>query len=176
MNRTFATTVVAAGLSMAVSIGSAVAFSDGGTEAPVVCKKGYVYSEKAMKCVKVDAGLLDDKALFQQGRALAKAGQYDEALAVLAAVKDQKDSMVLTMIGYSKRKLGNWNEGMAYYRQALAIDPNNVNTHEYVGEAWLSKGRFDLAKAELTKIAAISGTDSEQYRDLAKAINGQPEL
>ena len=81
--------------------------------------------------------------------------------------------MVLTMIGYSKRKQGNWEEGVAYYRQALAINPNNANTREYLGEAWLTKGRADLAKAELIKIAAITGKESEQYEDLAKAIAGQ---
>ena len=78
--------------------------------------------------------------------------------------------MVLTMIGYSKRKQGNWDEGVGYYHQALAINPNNVNTREYLGEAWLTKGRVDFAKAELIKIGAIAGTDSEQYEDLAKAI------
>ena len=106
------------------SIGAAFA-ADGSHSDPVkpahVCKTGYVYSEKAKSCVKAAAGLLDGKELFQQGRSLAKSGHYNEALAVLAAA-DQKDSMVLTMIGYAKRKLGNWDEGMAYYHQALAID------------------------------------------------------
>ena len=118
------------------------------------------------------AGVVDQNELFQQGRALAKAGHYGEALAVLAAA-DQKDSMVLTMIGYSKRKQGHWDDGVAYYHQALAINPNNVNTREYLGEAWLTKGRADLAKAELIKIGAIAGTESEQYGLLAKAIKDQ---
>ena len=139
------------------------------------CKPGYVYSDKTKSCVKVAAGLLDGKELFAEGRALAKGGYYSQALAVLAAA-DQKDSMVLTMIGYSKRKLGQWDEGMTYYRQALAINPNNANTREYLGEAWLTKGRNDLAEAELVKIAAITGTASEQYEDLARAIAGEPEL
>lgn len=133
------------------------------------CKTGYVWSDKAKGCVKITSGLVDQKALFQEGRALAKAGHFNQALAVLAAA-DQKDSMVLTMIGYSKRKQGHWDEGVAYYNQALAINPNNVNTREYLGEAWLTKGRADLAKAELIKIGVIAGTDSEQYGLLAKAI------
>ena len=36
-------------------------------------------------CVKVKAGILPDEDLYQQGRQLAKAGQYDWALEVLAA-------------------------------------------------------------------------------------------
>ena len=171
--------VLAAAMIVTVAgIGSVFAL-DGDHSDPVkqahVCKTGFVYSEKAKSCVKATAGLVDRKDLFQEGRALAKAGHYDEALAVLAAA-DHKDSMVLTMIGYSKRKQGNWDAGMAYHRQALAINPNNANTREYLGEAWLTKGRADLAQAELVKIAAITGKDSEQYEDLAKAIAGQPEL
>jgi tetratricopeptide (TPR) repeat protein len=155
-----------------VGLGSALAVDGTHTDSAKPahpCKTGYVWSDKAKGCVKITSGLVDQKGLFQEGRALAKAGHYNQALAVLAAA-DQKDSMVLTMIGYSKRKLGALNEGIAIYHQALAIDPNNVNTREYLGEAWLTKGRADLAKAELIKIGAISGTDSEQYGLLAKAI------
>jgi len=169
---------LAVAVATVIGIGSAQAIDGTGidTAKPAhPCKTGYVYSEKTKTCVKVTSGLLDGKELFAEGRALAKAGYYIEALAVLAAA-DQKDSMVLTMIGYSKRKLGQWDAGMAYYRQALAIDANNVNTREYLGEAWLTKGRRDLAEAELVKIAAIAGTGSEQYDDLANAIAGQPEL
>ena len=179
MTRTPRIRVLAAAIVVTVA-GIGAAFAAGGAHSdPVkpahVCQTGYVYSEKSNKCVKVSAGLVDQKELFQQGRALAKAGHYRQALVVLAAA-DQKDSMVLTMIGYSKRKQGNWDEGVGYYHQALAINPNNANTREYLGEAWLTKGRADLAKAELIKIAAIAGKDSEQYEDLAKAIADRPGI
>jgi tetratricopeptide (TPR) repeat protein len=83
--------------------------------------------------------------------------------------------MVLTMIGYAKRKSGSFDEGMAYYQRALAIDPKNANTREYLGEAYVEKGRMDLAKAELAKVEALCGTECEQYQDLAKAIAGQSD-
>jgi tetratricopeptide (TPR) repeat protein len=79
------------------------------------------------------------------------------------------------MIGYSKRKLGNFDEGVAYYQQALAIDPNNADTREYLGEAYVETGRMDLAKAELASVQTICGTECEQYEDLAAAIAGQPD-
>src|SRR5579871_6759439 len=96
--------IIAAAMSVSFA-GLAPAFAiDGAHDDPAKpahpCKPGYVYSEKTKTCVKVTAGLLDGKELFAEGRALAKAGYYDQALAVLAAA-DQKDSMVLTMIGYS---------------------------------------------------------------------------
>ena len=166
---------VAAVLFVAVAgSGSAFAISGGGDshDAPIVCKKGYVYSKKKQICVRVNSGLIDNQALYEQGRALAKAGHYEHALAALAAA-DQSDSMVLTMIGYSKRKQGNMAEGFAYYHRALAIDPTNVNTREYLGEGYVALGRLDLAQAELDKIETICGTRCEAYEDLAAALSGE---
>lgn len=164
--------VIAVAIALAAaSVGSAFAIDGFGPAKPIhVCKTGYVFAEKTKMCVKVDAGLLDDDALFEQGRALAKSGHYGQALAVLGAVRDQQDSMVLTMIGYSKRKIGQWDEGLADYRQALAVDTNNVNAREYLGEAYVEAGQVDLAKAELIKIETACGVTCEPYRDLAEAI------
>jgi hypothetical protein len=149
--------------------------SGGGSalDTPMVCKKGSVYSKKKATCVQASSGLIDDKELYQEGRDLALAGHYDEALTALDAVKTP-DSMALTMIGYATRKLGNYEAGLAYYQKALALDPGNVNTHEYLGEAYAEKGKLDLAKAELIKVSAVCGTSCEQYEDLAKAIDDKP--
>jgi tetratricopeptide (TPR) repeat protein len=166
-------------LAVAFSLGGTLAFaasgggSSGGGSSTPSCPKGEVWNSHQGKCAKSTSSL-DDKQLYTQGRDLALAGRYAEALTALEAVKNQNDAMVLTMIGYSKRKLGNTDEGLAFYQRALAIDPNNVNTHEYLGEAYAEKGKLDLAKAELVKVAAVCGTTCEQYQDLAKAIAGTP--
>ena len=166
-------------LAVAFSLGGTLAFaaSGGGSSGSGAgtpgCPSGEVWNSHKGKCAK-NTSSLDDKQLYTQGRDLALAGRYAEALTALEAVKNQNDAMVLTMIGYSKRKLGNYDEGVALYQQALAIDPNNVNTHEYLGEAYAEKGKLDLAKAELVKVAAVCGTTCEQYQDLAKAIAGAP--
>ena len=120
------------------------------------------------------SGSLEDKYRYEQGRALALAGRYDEALTALNAI-ESPDSMTFTMIGYAKRKLGKYDEGLAFYQKALALDPNNINTHEYLGEAYAEKGKLDLAKAELVKVSAVCGTTCEQYQDLAKVIAGTPD-
>ena len=65
---------------------------------------------------------LDDKELYTTGHALALAGHYGSALDTLNAIRDKHDAMVLTMIGYSTRKLGHTAEGIAIYQEALAID------------------------------------------------------
>lgn len=147
----------------------------GGGEGPINCntKKGWTYSPSKGICV--HTGSLDDKELYQTGRALALAGHYDDAIITLDAIKDKHDAMVLTMIGFSKRKLGQVDEGMAYYQKALAIEPDNINTHEYLGEGYVAIGKVELAKLELDKLAKLCGTSCEQYEDLANAIEGKPE-
>jgi tetratricopeptide (TPR) repeat protein len=172
--------LVALALSTASALGPAFAASGGGGGgssggSTPSCKPGYVYDSSKQTCVKASSGLFDDEQLYQQGRTLALGGRYEEALGALAAVQNQNDSMVLTMIGYAKRKLGDFDEGMAYYQRALAIDPNNADTREYLGEAYAETGRMDLAKAELANVEALCGTECEQYQDLAEAIAGQPE-
>ena len=134
------------------------------------CKKGMHYDEKQKLCVPNSA--LNDEQLYKQGHALALAGRYESALDALHAVRNKNDAMVLTMIGYSTRKLGALDEGIAIYHQALAIDPNNVNTREYLGEGYIDAGRIDLAEAELDKLEALCGKTCEQYVDLQKAIAG----
>jgi tetratricopeptide (TPR) repeat protein len=164
-------------LAVAFSLGGTLAFaaSGGGSSGKGAstpsCPSGQVSNNG--KCSKATSSL-DDKQLYAQGRDLALAGRYPEALTALQAVKNQNDAMVLTMIGYSQRKLGNYDAGVALYQQALAIDPNSVNTHEYLGEAYAEKGKLDLAKAELIKVAAVCGTTCEQYQDLSKAIASAP--
>jgi tetratricopeptide (TPR) repeat protein len=163
--------LVTSGSSMTFAAGDGG--SSGGTSSEVKkCKKGEVLKKvgNVKKCVKVETGILPDEDLYQQGRALAKAGQYEWALQVLAAIENQNDPRVLNYTGYSNRKAGRLEIGITYYRKALAIDPNFVLAREYLGEGYVAAGRIDLAKLELNEIKNRAGTGSEEYQDLSKAI------
>jgi len=151
--------------------GSGGSSGSGGMPASQVCKKGLVWSKALERCVKAQSGSLSDKELTQQGRALALAGYYDNALAVLDAVGNKKDATVLTYIGYSHRKMGDVDVGIGYYKQALALEPNNLNTREYLGEGYATAGRIEEAKAELATLEKLCGnTSCEQYQDLANFL------
>ncbi len=122
-------------------------------------------------CTRAAAGVLPDAQLYAEGRALALAGYYAEALPILEAVARTDDPMVFTMRGFAERKLGHVQTALALYDRALAIDPGNVNTHEYLGEAYVTQGRLDLARIELVKVEkGCGGTGCKQYEDLAQAI------
>jgi hypothetical protein len=74
------------------------------------------------------------------------------------------------MTGYATRKLGKIDEGMTYYMKALSIDPNSVNTREYLGEAYLQKKDLPDAKAQLIEILNRCGTSCEAYTVLTDQI------
>jgi tetratricopeptide (TPR) repeat protein len=163
----------------AAGSGSSGGSSGGSSEptAPVLkCKKGEVVKKVKVagvwvkKCVKAESGILPDEELYQQGRSLAKAGKYEEALLILATIKNQNDPRVLNYTGYSNRKAGRIDIGITYYRKALAIDPNFVLAREYLGEGYVAAGKIDLAQVELNEIKARAGVNSEEYKDLAKSI------
>jgi tetratricopeptide (TPR) repeat protein len=173
--------LVTAGYSAAFAAGGG-GNSGGGNNAPAKpvlnCKTGEVPKKvkvsgawvKKWKCVKLESGILPDEDLYQQGRQLAKAGEYEKALLVLATIKNQNDPRVLNYTGYSNRKAGRLEIGITYYRKALAIDPNFVLAREYLGEGYVAAGRIDLAQIELNEIKNRVGVDSEEYKDLSKAI------
>jgi tetratricopeptide (TPR) repeat protein len=141
------------------------------------CKTGEVVKtvkkngKDVKACVKVSGSLLDDGDLYHQGWVLAKAGKYDWAIQVLSSVKDQSNPDVLTMLGYSNRKAGRFDVGFDFYHKALAINPDHVRAHEYLGEGLVAQGKLEDAKAQLGEVQRICGnTTCEEYQDLSKAI------
>ncbi len=143
------------------------------------CKVGEVVKmmkkngKMAKKCVKATAGIIPDNELYAQGYLLAKTGEYDWALTAFNAMTNKQTPETLTMIGYSNRKAGRLEIAVSYYDQALAIQPDYVKAREYLGEGYVAAGRIDLAKLQLAEIAKRAGTSSEEYIDLAKAIEGK---
>jgi tetratricopeptide (TPR) repeat protein len=128
-------------------------------------------SSQWKKCMAGGRSIMNDEELYSAGYILAKAGDYQDALDLLGAVKNQNDVRVLTMTGYSTRKLGKIDEGMAYYMKALSIDPNSVNTREYLGEAYLQKKDLPDAKGQLVEIKNRCGTSCEAYTVLDDQIS-----
>jgi hypothetical protein len=52
----------------------------------------------------------------------------------------------------------------------VALDPDYTLVREYLGEAYVSQGRLDLAEQQLVEIEKRCGTTCEAYEDLAEAI------
>jgi tetratricopeptide (TPR) repeat protein len=170
MKAALMTSVIAALLAFSLPVMAAGSGGSGGTETATKCKKGEVWSKNKKKCVKATSGVLPDEELYEQGHGLAKAGHYAWALEVLGAITDKNDPKVLNYIGYSHRKMGDFETGMAYYHQALALNPDFVLAREYLGEGYAASGQVELAKLQLAEIEKRCGTTCEEYQDLAEEI------
>jgi tetratricopeptide (TPR) repeat protein len=134
------------------------------------CPSGTAWSKQQRKCLAQKSGLLSDEDLARAGRQLALDGDYNDAIKVLKLASNENDPAVLTYLGYSHRKLGNIDLGISLYKKALDIDPDNVNTREYLGEGYVSKGELDLAWLELVEIKKRCGTTCVEYQALEKAL------
>ncbi len=143
----------------------------GGGQDLTTCPKGEIWDVKAKRCLTLKGDVLPDAQMVEYAYALAKAQRFDEALQTLDLLKDPNTPRALNYRGYATRKLGRTDEGIGYYLQSVAMDPTYAQVREYLGEAYVLKGKFDLARDQLDTIAKICGsTDCEEYEDLSKAI------
>ena len=159
------------GATFALPTSPALAAGGGGTSTTPECARGKVWSRSKKRCVRVkkSSGLTDDN-LFEAARGFAYSGRYADALEVLALVGNADDPRVLNYKGYATRKLGRVEEGLAYYRAALRIDPDYTLVREYMGEAFLTLGQVDKAREQLAEIGKRCGTDCREYGMLDREI------
>jgi tetratricopeptide (TPR) repeat protein len=101
-------------------------------------------------------------------------GDYASAIGQLKALGRDDSAAVANLIGYSYRKLGDYKVAQIWYERALKADPNHVKTWQYYGLWQVEQGNRDQAQYHLNRIAALSGTGSEEYRSLAAALEKPP--
>jgi len=97
---------------------------------------------------------------------------YPAAIAQLKALGQDDRADVANLIGYSYRKLGDYKLSQVYYERALKADPAHVRTWQYYGLWQVEQGNRDQAQYHLTRIGALAGTDSAEYKSLASALSG----
>ena len=97
--------------------------------------------------------------------------RYERALKLL--IKSNKDKPnqadTLNYLGFTTRKLGNYEEGEKYYLLGLKIDPNHRGINEYLGELYVVTDRIDLAKQRLN---VLKSCNCEEYEELKDIIDG----
>jgi tetratricopeptide (TPR) repeat protein len=153
-----------------VSSGAAPPAPSGSVELKT-CDKGLVWDKKQKKCVLKHSGVLPDAEMTEYAYALAKEGRYEEAIDVLDTLQNPITPRALNYRGYATRKLGRTEEGIGYYLQSIALDPQYAQVREYLGEAYVVQGKFELAKEQLAIIKAICGSNTcDEYDDLERAL------
>jgi tetratricopeptide (TPR) repeat protein len=146
--------------------------SDDGLARLTICLPGQMWDPENKKCLQRRSGVLPDSEMTQYAFALASVERYQEAIDVLDLLNDPNTAHALNCRGYATRKLGRTDEGINYYLKSVALDPNYPQVREYLGEAYVIEGKFDLAKEQLATIGKICGKDCQYYGELEKALEG----
>jgi tetratricopeptide (TPR) repeat protein len=116
---------------------------------------------------------------FLEGYRAAYATIYDRhdytaAIEQLKALGQDDRADVANLIGYSYRKLGDYKVSQIWYERALQADPDHVRTWQYYGLWQVEQGNRDQAQYHLNRIAALTGTGSDEYKSLAAALEKPP--
>ena len=122
--------------------------------------------EKAVKFVK------QAKKYEKKGKTDKAQARYQKAQKLLLKsnkkIPNQADT--LNYLGFTTRKLGDFENGEKYYLEGLAIKPNHKGINEYLGELYIVTGRMDLAKERLN---VLKNCNCKEYEELKEVIEGK---
>ena len=121
--------------------------------------------EKAVSLIK------SAKKYDKKGKTDKAEKRYKKALKLLLVSNKKKPNNpdTLNYLGFTSRKLGDFEKGESYYLQGLAIEPNHVGINEYLGELYVATSRIDLAKERLE---VLNGCNCKEYSQLKDVIEG----
>ncbi len=97
--------------------------------------------------------------------------RYERALKLLIKSNKEKPNQADTLnyLGFTTRKLGDYENGEKYYLLGLEIDPTHKGINEYLGELYVVTNRIDLAKERLE---VLKNCNCEEYKELKEIIEG----
>ena len=98
--------------------------------------------------------------------------QYEKAfkLLVKANKKNPNKADTLNYLGFTSRKLGDFENGEKYYLQGLAINPKHKGINEYLGELYVATNRHNLA---VERLEVLKGCNCKEYEELKAIIAGE---
>ena len=76
----------------------------------------------------------------------------------------------LNYLGFTTRKLGDFENGEKYYLQGLAIEPDHVGINEYLGELYVATNRHNLA---VERLEILKSCNCKEYDELKAVIAGE---
>jgi tetratricopeptide (TPR) repeat protein len=159
---------VASLFALSLTAGAAIAAGDPEPKGPPQEQKSQSNTKKKKK--KSEQQFRDG---YRAAYALVQAGQYAEAFAAFKALDEDDHPDVANYLGYTARKLGNYDLSKVWYERALEADPKHVRTWQYYGMWHVEQGNRLKAQDFLEKIEAICGSKTcKEYQDLKGGIEG----
>ena len=137
-------------------------FAAGSDPKPKKVKSDYAKAVDAVKWA---------KKYEKKGKLEKAKKRYMKALKLLIKSNKSKPNKADTLnyLGFTTRKLGDFETGEKYYLQGLAIEPNHIGINEYLGELYVVTNRIDLANERL-KI--LESCNCKEYDSLKQIIAG----
>ena len=121
-----------------------------------------LFSE-AKKLVK-RAGKLEKKEKNDKAKNL-----YSQAFEKLkkAYASDKKNPDILNYMGYTSRKIGNFEQAEKFYLTGLSIKPDHNGINEYLGELYVQTNRIDKANERLE---VLKNCNCDEFQELELII------
>ncbi len=109
---------------------------------------------------------------YELGVKSVQARDYERALGSLQKVvqADPRNADAWNYIGFSQRNLQHFDESLAAYQKALAINPDHRGANEYLGELYLKTGDLEKARQQLSTLQRLCPGGCPEYDDLNKAV------
>ena len=98
--------------------------------------------------------------------------RYEKALKLLIKSNEKKPNNpdTLNYLGFTTRKLGDYENGEKFYLEGLAIEPNHIGINEYLGELYVVTNRISLAKERLKILENCNCKEYDQLREVIQGI------
>ncbi|MDB4249912.1 hypothetical protein N9806_00115 [Candidatus Pelagibacter sp.] len=118
------------------------------------------------------------KNLVKAAKKYEKKGKIEKAqkryakaqkLLIKSNKKKPLQADTLNYLGFTTRKLGDYEGGEKFYLQGLQIEPNHNGINEYLGELYVTTNRMDMAKERLE---VLKTCNCEEYKELKEIIDG----
>ena len=141
---------------------SQFAYAAGSDDSSSGDNKADFYND-AKKLVK-RAGKLEKKEKIDKAKKL-----YSQAFKKLekAYSSDKKNPDILNYMGYTSRKIGNFEQAEKFYLTGLSIKPDHNGINEYLGELYVQTNQIDKANERLD---VLKNCNCEEYKELELII------
>ena len=137
-------------------------FSAGSDSTSTKVKSNY---DKAVQSIKFA------KKYEAKGKLEKAKKRYAKAQKLLLKSNKEKplQADTLNYLGFTTRKLGDYENGEKYYLLGLEIDPKHKGINEYLGELYIATNRINLAKERLEVLASCN---CDEYIQLKEILDG----
>ena len=126
---------------------------------------------KVSNYVKAKNLIKSAKKYEKKGKTEKAQKKYAKAQKLLLKSNKKKplQADTLNYLGFTTRKLGDYEKGEEFYLQGLQIEPNHNGINEYLGELYIATDRMDLAKERLN---VLKSCGCKEYKQLKEIIEG----